>query len=63
MFKGAQPIFDDFCDKVKVQIALWVKWSLEVDYSVDDIVFNFNQIRLSIQALYNSASGPLLQGV
>lgn len=46
LFKGAQPNCDDFCEKMKVQIALWVKWSLEVDYTVNDIVFNLNQIRM-----------------
>lgn len=47
LFKGAHPDFQVFCEKVKMQIALWTKWHLKVDYSVHDIVSNLHQIRWS----------------
>ncbi|KAL7228489.1 hypothetical protein ACSBR2_007248 [Camellia fascicularis] len=46
-FKGAHPDIQVLCGKIKVQIALWSKWHLKVDYSVHDIVSNLHQIRLT----------------
>lgn len=48
LFKGAQPDIQDLCEKIKVQIALWSKWLLNVDYSVHDIVSNLHQIRCAV---------------
>ncbi|CAL5418245.1 unnamed protein product [Camellia sinensis] len=48
LFKGETPDFAGLCDWMKLQIALWVKWSFKVDYSVHDIVSNLYQIRLLV---------------
>lgn len=48
LFKGAEPDFGGLCERLKVQIALWVKWLFKVDYSVHDMVSNLHQIRLHV---------------
>lgn len=48
LFKGAIPDFEELCERMKVQIALWAKWFLKVDYSVHDLVSNLHQIRLHV---------------
>lgn len=48
MFKGTHPNIQELCEKIKVHIALWIKWHLEVDYSVHDIVSNLHQIKLAL---------------
>ncbi|XP_028067837.1 uncharacterized protein LOC114270503 [Camellia sinensis] len=44
-FKGVNPDFAGLSERLKLQIALWVKWSFRVDYSVHDLVSNLHQIR------------------
>ncbi|GMP44796.1 hypothetical protein CsSME_00013572 [Camellia sinensis var. sinensis] len=44
-FKGVNPDFASLSERLKLQIALWVKWSFRVDYSVHDLVSNLHQIR------------------
>lgn len=48
LFKGVVPDFVGLCERMKMQVALWVKWSLKVDYSVHDILFNLHQIRMHV---------------
>lgn len=46
VFNGSQPNLEDLCELVKARIALWVKSFLaKVEFSVNDVVFNLQQVQ------------------
>ncbi|KAL7224433.1 hypothetical protein ACSBR1_025812 [Camellia fascicularis] len=50
IFNNAQVDLDGLCESIKVRIALWVKFSCpSIEYSVNDLVHNLQQVRVYIR--------------
>ncbi|XP_028115045.1 uncharacterized protein LOC114312955 [Camellia sinensis] len=50
VFDGFQPNLEALCDLVKVRVAMWFKASkIQVDFSINDLVFNLPQVKYYIK--------------
>jgi len=50
VFGASQPNLEALCDLVKVRVAMWFKASkIQVDFSINDLVFNLPQVRYCIK--------------